>query len=79
MIFKSIGEKALQKSGLEWTIIRPGGLNEEENDEEENNSEKNDELEEKDIQDLLINIEKKVRLMRKRFWKPDQEGLDPYL
>ena len=31
LIWKRIGEKALQNSGLEWTIIRPGGLNEDEN------------------------------------------------
>ncbi|KGG12387.1 MULTISPECIES: SDR family oxidoreductase [Prochlorococcus] len=30
LLFKAIGEKALQKSGLDWTIIRPGGLNEQE-------------------------------------------------
>tara|TARA_Y100001968_G_C19388784_1_gene734366 strand:- start:480 stop:1148 length:669 start_codon:yes stop_codon:yes gene_type:complete len=30
LIWKRIGEKALEKSQLDWTIIRPGGLNEEE-------------------------------------------------
>ncbi len=28
LIWKRIGEKALENSGLDWTIIRPGGLNE---------------------------------------------------
>ena len=32
LIWKRFGEKCLQKSGLDWTIIRPGGLNEREND-----------------------------------------------
>ena len=37
LIFKRIGEQAVEDSGLEWTIIRPGGLNEkEENLKEEN-------------------------------------------
>ncbi len=30
LIWKRIGEQALQKSGLDWTVIRPGGLNENE-------------------------------------------------
>ncbi len=30
LLFKRVGERALQNSGLAWTIIRPGGLNEEE-------------------------------------------------
>ncbi len=30
LIYKRIGEKALEASGLDWTIIRPGGLNENE-------------------------------------------------
>ena len=30
LIWKRFGEKALQKSCLEWTVIRPGGLNEDE-------------------------------------------------
>jgi len=30
LIWKRLGEKSLQKSGLDWTIIRPGGLNENE-------------------------------------------------
>ena len=30
LIWKRLGEKSLQKSGLDWTIIRPGGLNEDE-------------------------------------------------
>ena len=32
LVWKRFGEKSLQKSGLDWTIIRPGGLNEREND-----------------------------------------------
>tara|TARA_B100000700_G_C14948336_1_gene810366 strand:+ start:322 stop:984 length:663 start_codon:yes stop_codon:yes gene_type:complete len=32
LIWKRIGEKALEKSKLDWTIIRPGGLKEEESD-----------------------------------------------
>tara|TARA_B100000965_G_scaffold325356_1_gene287600 strand:+ start:3971 stop:4639 length:669 start_codon:yes stop_codon:yes gene_type:complete len=32
LIWKRLGEIALQKSGLNWTVIRPGGLNENEND-----------------------------------------------
>ena len=31
LIWKRLGEKSLQKSGLDWTVIRPGGLNENEN------------------------------------------------
>jgi len=30
LIWKRLGEKSLQNSGLDWTIIRPGGLNENE-------------------------------------------------
>ena len=30
LIWKRLGEMALQKSGLDWTVIRPGGLNENE-------------------------------------------------
>ncbi len=30
LIWKRIGESFLEKSGLDWTIIRPGGLNEQE-------------------------------------------------
>ena len=30
LIWKRLGESFLEKSGLDWTIIRPGGLNEEE-------------------------------------------------
>ena len=30
LIWKRLGEKSLQKSGLDWTVIRPGGLNENE-------------------------------------------------
>ena len=30
LIWKRIGERSLQESGLNWTIIRPGGLNEQE-------------------------------------------------
>ena len=30
LIWKRLGERALQKSGLDWTVIRPGGLNENE-------------------------------------------------
>jgi len=30
LIWKKLGEQSLQKSGLDWTIIRPGGLNENE-------------------------------------------------
>ena len=32
LIWKRIGEKALENSGLDWTVIRPGGLNEREED-----------------------------------------------
>ena len=32
LIWKRFGEKTLQKSGLDWTVIRPGGLNENETD-----------------------------------------------
>ena len=31
LIWKRLGERSLQKSGLDWTVIRPGGLNENEN------------------------------------------------
>ncbi len=31
LIWKRLGERALQQSGLDWTVIRPGGLNEDEN------------------------------------------------
>ena len=30
LVWKRFGERSLQKSGLDWTIIRPGGLNENE-------------------------------------------------
>ena len=30
LMFKKLGEQALQSSGLDWTIVRPGGLNENE-------------------------------------------------
>ena len=30
LIWKRIGEKALENSGLDWTVIRPGGLTEQE-------------------------------------------------
>ena len=30
LIWKRLGEQSLQKSGLDWTVIRPGGLNENE-------------------------------------------------
>tara|TARA_Y100001968_G_C19150286_1_gene615830 strand:+ start:110 stop:778 length:669 start_codon:yes stop_codon:yes gene_type:complete len=30
LIWKRLGERALQNSGLDWTVIRPGGLNENE-------------------------------------------------
>ena len=30
LIWKRFGERSLQKSGLDWTVIRPGGLNENE-------------------------------------------------
>ena len=30
LIWKRLGERSLQKSGLDWTVIRPGGLNEKE-------------------------------------------------
>ena len=32
LIWKRLGERSLQESGLDWTVIRPGGLNENEND-----------------------------------------------
>ena len=32
LIWKRLGERSLQNSGLNWTVIRPGGLNEKEND-----------------------------------------------
>ena len=28
LLWKKLGEKSLEKSGLNWTVIRPGGLNE---------------------------------------------------
>ena len=31
LIWKRLGERSLQESGLDWTVIRPGGLNENEN------------------------------------------------
>ena len=30
LLWKRLGEKSLQNSGLDWTVIRPGGLNENE-------------------------------------------------
>ena len=30
LIWKRLGERSLQQSGLDWTVIRPGGLNENE-------------------------------------------------
>ena len=30
LIWKRLGERSLQESGLDWTVIRPGGLNENE-------------------------------------------------
>ncbi len=30
LVWKRLGERSLQKSGLDWTVIRPGGLNENE-------------------------------------------------
>jgi len=30
LFWKRLGERSLQKSGLDWTVIRPGGLNENE-------------------------------------------------
>ena len=36
LIWKRIGENALEKSNLDWTIIRPGGLNENENEKDLN-------------------------------------------
>ena len=32
LIWKRIGERALESSGLDWTVIRPGGLSEREDD-----------------------------------------------
>lgn len=32
LIWKRLGEKSIEASGLDWTIIRPGGLNENESD-----------------------------------------------
>ena len=32
LIWKRIGERYLENSGLDWTVIRPGGLNEREDD-----------------------------------------------
>ncbi len=32
LLFKRLGERALEESNLEWTIIRPGGLKEEDDD-----------------------------------------------
>ena len=31
LIWKRLGERSLQRSGLDWTVVRPGGLNENEN------------------------------------------------
>ena len=28
MIWKRVGERCLERSGLDWTVIRPGGLSE---------------------------------------------------
>ena len=30
LIWKRLGERSLQRSGLDWTVVRPGGLNENE-------------------------------------------------
>jgi uncharacterized protein YbjT (DUF2867 family) len=30
LVWKRIGEKSLESSGLDWTVIRPGGLSERE-------------------------------------------------
>ncbi len=35
LIWKRVGEEALEKSGLDWTVIRPGGLSETEDNLEE--------------------------------------------
>ena len=32
LVWKRVGERALEKSGVDWTIIRPGGLTEKEDD-----------------------------------------------
>lgn len=32
LVWKRIGEQALERSGLDWTVIRPGGLSERETD-----------------------------------------------
>ena len=32
LLWKRVGEKVIEKSSIEWTIIRPGGLNENEED-----------------------------------------------
>ena len=32
LVWKRLGEKSLEKSNLDWTVIRPGGLNEREDD-----------------------------------------------
>ena len=37
LIWKRLGERSLQNSGLDWTIIRPGGLNENETNLENQN------------------------------------------
>ncbi len=37
LLWKRIGEKALEESGLDWTVIRPGGLNEKESDLDQEN------------------------------------------
>jgi len=31
-VWKRVGERALEASGLDWTVIRPGGLTEREHD-----------------------------------------------
>ena len=32
LVWKRVGERSLEKSGLDWTVIRPGGLSEREDD-----------------------------------------------
>jgi uncharacterized protein YbjT (DUF2867 family) len=32
LVWKRIGEQSLERSGLDWTVIRPGGLSERETD-----------------------------------------------
>ena len=32
LVWKRVGERNLENSGLDWTVIRPGGLNEREDD-----------------------------------------------